>query len=230
MTLPNWITRTQASAAPPSRPRSREPQAAFSSAGSLASHGAENHVQPDTRKSGSTERRQLLSTALRDAMLSAGLLPADYKAKAWSMDRSGSQFLVLMNVAGHFDGDAHRLSSLEKLIAEAAKTRFDITVTGVYWRIDLQKTLLPATAHRPAVPVEAATPAPAPALLPSIKQSAEGTVSAVPAPAVSKQPLSSRMREIFAPIEAGEVAAFRRAKAKAAGDRNAGAEDEESTY
>ena len=200
------------------------------------------------RKNERMERRELLYTVVRDAMVRAGVLSASYKFKVLSLDQRGRQFLVMMDLAREYGGETVRLSEIEALIAQTAKTRYDILVTAVYWRINdhvavgipqkgvapqgasLQAaTTLPrrpapvvapapapvAAPTRPAAPLPAAavTPAPVPVrppLVPPVAASAAAPVPATPAAAPRPAPR-------FDPIEADEVAAFKRALASAAG-------------
>ncbi len=106
-------------------------------------------------------------------MVRAGVLSASYKFKVLSLDQRGSQFLVMMDLAREFGGDTARLSEIEALIAQTAKSRYDIAVTAVYWRSNEhvavgnpQKT---AAAPRPAPAAGNTRPGPiaaAPAPLP----------------------------------------------------------------
>jgi len=204
------------------------------------------------RKNERMERRELLYTVVRDAMVRAGVLSASYKFKVLSLDQRGRQFLVMMDLAREYGGETVRLSEIEALIAQTAKTRYDILVTAVYWRINdhvavgiPQKGVAPqgaalplqaapsaqrrppaaATAPAPLapspVPPVGARPAgvaaspvapvsPAPALL--APRHPLGAVSA-PSPLAEARPAAPR----FEPIEADEVAAFKRALANAAG-------------
>ena len=200
------------------------------------------------RKNERMERRELLYTVVRDAMVRAGVLSASYKFKVLSLDQRGRQFLVMMDLAREYGGETVRLSEIEALIAQTAKTRHDILVTAVYWRINdhvavgipqkgvapqgasLQAaTTLPrrpapvvapapapvAAPTRPAAPLPAAavTPAPVPVrppLVPPVAAPAPAPVPATPAAAPRPAPR-------FDPIEADEVAAFKRALASAAG-------------
>jgi hypothetical protein len=82
------------------------------------------------------ERRELLYTVVRDAMVRAGVLSASYKFKVLSLDQRGRQFLVMMDLAREYGGETVRLSEIEALIAQTAKARYDILVTAVYWRIN----------------------------------------------------------------------------------------------
>lgn len=185
------------------------------------------------------ERREALYMVVRDAMVRAGVLSASYKFKVLALDPRGGQFLVMMDLAREYGSEAVRLSEIESLIAQTAKTRHEITVTAVYWRINdqiaahiPQKGVAPHGASLPLSPatpahhvtvaasvaagpalVAAAAPAPLtgagvahpPAALPSLKPASEAPVRLV-APR-------------FDPIEADEVAAFKRALATAAAAR-----------
>lgn len=202
------------------------------------------------RKNERMERRELLYTVVRDAMVRAGVLSASYKFKVLSLDQRGRQFLVMMDLAREYGGETVRLSEIEALIAQTAKTRYDILVTAVYWRINdhvavgipqkgvaPQGAALPVSAApvAPAVrrpPAAAAAPvAPAAPVLPVIQAPAP----AAPAPAAPVRPAApvvaaaptrppvaapvgeQRPAPRFEPIEADEVAAFKRALANAAG-------------
>lgn len=207
------------------------------------------------RKNERMERRELLYTVVRDAMVRAGVLSASYKFKVLSLDQRGRQFLVMMDLAREYGGETARLSEIEALIAQTAKTRYDILVTAVYWRINdhvavglpqkgITPTPVPSAAAPQGVvrnPVPAPTPAaPAPvaasassllfpaepaARFPTTPTALGRTPSGTTAPApllpasntgpAPLAPASAPAR--FEPIEADEVAAFKRALAEAAG-------------
>ena len=207
------------------------------------------------RKNERMERRELLYTVVRDAMVRAGVLSASYKFKVLSLDQRGRQFLVMMDLAREYGGETVRLSEIEALIAQTAKTRYDILVTAVYWRINdhvavgiPQKGVAPqgAALPVPAAPVAAApvrrppvaapaavvapanpifpiapAPAPAPTAAPvaaAPQRPAAPPVTAAPArPPVAAPVGEQRPAPRFEPIEADEVAAFKRALANAAG-------------
>jgi hypothetical protein len=80
------------------------------------------------------ERREMLYSVVRDAMVRAGVLSASYKFKVLALDQRGKQFLVMMDLARDYGGEMARLSEIEALIAQTAKSRNDISVTAVYWR------------------------------------------------------------------------------------------------
>ena len=67
------------------------------------------------------ERRELLYTVVRDAMVRAGVLSASYKFKVLSLDQRGRQFLVMMDLAREYGGETARLSEIEALIAQTPR-------------------------------------------------------------------------------------------------------------
>ena len=207
------------------------------------------------RKNERIERRELLYTVVRDAMVRAGVLSASYKFKVLSLDQQGRQFLVMIDLAREYGGETARLSEIEALIAQTAKTRYDILVTAVYWRINdhvavglPQKGITPTPVPSAAAPqgvVRKPVPAPVPAapapvaapasslLFPAepaarfpttptaLGRTPSGTTAPAPLLPASNTgpaplaPASAPAR--FEPIEADEVAAFKRALADAAG-------------
>lgn len=207
------------------------------------------------RKNERMERRELLYTVVRDAMVRAGVLSASYKFKVLSLDQRGRQFLVMMDLAREYGGETARLSEIEALIAQTAKTRYDILVTAVYWRINdhvavglPQKGITPTTVPSAAAPqgvVRKPVPAPVPAapapvaapasslLFPAepaarfpttptaLGRTPSGTTAPaplLPASNTGPAPLAPANGPArFEPIEADEVAAFKRALADAAG-------------
>lgn len=158
------------------------------------------------RKNERMERRELLYSVVRDAMVKAAVLSASYKFKVLSLDQRGRQFLVMMDIAREYGGDTTRLSEIEALIAQTAKARYDIAVNAVYWRLNDHVAVgIPQRAPMPmakpqAAPVASAAPAPAQASAPR------------PGTTAPQRAAGSR----FDPIEADEVAAFKQALASAA--------------
>ena len=187
------------------------------------------------------ERRELLYIVVRDAMVRAGVLSASYKFKVLSLDQRGRQFLIMMDLAREYGGETVRLSEIEALIAQTAKTRYDIAVTAVYWRINdhvavglPQKGIAPHGASvsaapaapsapmPPVAPVPRPTPRPAAPERPLLQPRPEPAVAAPVRPAQPPGPLltpTSPAPNLFDPIEADEVAAFKRALASAAAAR-----------
>jgi hypothetical protein len=135
------------------------------------------------RKNERLERRELLYSVVRESMVRAGVLSASYKFKVLSLDQRGRQFLVMMDLSRELGSESSRWSEIEVLIAQAAKARYDILVTAVYWR---------TSDH-----VVVGNPQKRPALAP------------VPPAQAARQPGLAGAR--FEPIEAEEVAAFKKA-------------------
>lgn len=163
------------------------------------------------------ERREQLYTVVRDAMVRAGVLSASYKFKVLALDQRGLQFLVMMDLAREYGGETVRLSDIEGLISQTAKTRHGIAVTAVYWRIDdhISAALVKRSAapHRAAVQPLTAHPPAAPSA-PHLKTARNGT-----GPDTRTEPTLRPAEPLvaprFDPIGAEEVAAFKRALASA---------------
>ena len=142
MSLFSWFSRKPA----PAKPRAAaEPSGLFNADATVPLQPGRQGkplVEPQppehaaNRKNERMERRELLYTVVRDAMVRAGVLSASYKFKVLSLDQRGRQFLVMMDLAREYGGETVRLSEIEALIAQTAKTRYDILVTAVYWRIN----------------------------------------------------------------------------------------------
>lgn len=207
MSILSWFTRKQA----PVSARSLEPTGLFNAEATVPLvSGRDGRKIPDpappdhaaNRKNERMERRELLYTVVRDAMVRAGVLSASYKFKVLSLDQRGSQFLVMMDLAREFGGDTARLSEIEALIAQTAKSRYDIAVTAVYWRINDHVAVgIPQKAASAQRPVPVASPAPA-AVPAAARPAAPTPPRPAPRPAVSAA---------FDPIAADEVEAFKRA-------------------
>ncbi|MGQ2980652.1 MAG: hypothetical protein ACT6Q9_13260 [Polaromonas sp.] len=176
----------------------------------VSSKPAAGELRNGAQKSHRHARRELLYAAVREAMIRAGVLSGSYKFKVLSLDPRGEQFMVMMDLAQEFGAQAERLAEMEVMIAHSAKSRYNIRVTAVYWRLnELVSVARPAGApqvssrpaplyHAEAAPAVAVTVAPAAAALPE------------PALAVDK-PVVKR----YEPIQADEVAAFKQALAAA---------------
>ncbi len=168
-----------------------------------------NNAQPANRKGERMARRELLYTVVRDAMTRAGVLSAGYKFKVLSLDARGRQFLVMVDLARNHGGETARLAEIEALIAQGAKARYDILVSAVYWRMNEHVAVGEPKAqvqqrpgNPPAVPMDSQ---------PAGIDSQPAALESAPAPleAAPGQPKASR----YDPIQAEEVAAFKRALA-----------------
>ncbi|MCZ4501058.1 MAG: hypothetical protein JWQ74_3613 [Marmoricola sp.] len=147
------------------------------------------------------ERREWLYSVVREAMLHAGVLTASFKFKVLALDERGRQFLVMVDLAPALGGDTARLSKIESQIIQTAKARYDLVITAVYWRTNDHVAVGLPRATAPAAPVFAAEPA----------------KSNVPEPAPEPVLGTPSKPGRFEPIQADEVAAFKRALAQAAG-------------
>jgi hypothetical protein len=144
------------------------------------------------RKNERLERRELLYSVVRESMTRVGVLSSSYKFKVLSLDSRGRQYLIMMDLVRLHDGEAGRLAEIEALIAQSAKSRHDILVTSVYWRVSEHVT---AGLTRKPPPVSAPAPLTA--------HHAENH-----GPAMSAKPR-------YEPLQPDEVAAFKNALASA---------------
>ena len=227
MSLFSWFSRKPA----PAKPRAAaEPSGLFNADATVPLQPGRQGkplVEPQppehaaNRKNERMERRELLYTVVRDAMVRAGVLSASYKFKVLSLDQRGRQFLVMMDLAREYGGETVRLSEIEALIAQTAKTRYDILVTAVYWRINdhvavgipqkgvaPQGAALPLQAASTAVrrPPAAAATAPAP-LAPSSAPLVGARPAAAAAAPVSPAPLVPAAAPLAARRPLGAVSA-----------------------
>lgn len=151
----------------------------------------ENNAQPANRKGERMAQRELLYGVVRDVMVRAGLLSTSYKFKVLSLDSRGRQFMVMVDLARDFGDETSRLAEIEALIAQMAKTRHNIVVTAVYWRLNEHVAVgLPPVRHavRPSMPMP---------------------LESRPMPLAAEAPR-------FEPLQADEVAAFKQALARGA--------------
>jgi hypothetical protein len=159
------------------------------------------------RKTERLERREQLYAIVRESMTRAGVLSSSYKFKVLSLDSRGRQYLIMMDLPRQHATETGRLAEIEGLIAKSAKTRFDIVVTAVYWRVNEQVTagLTRSRAAASTVTVAAASPAPqaAPGLVIAPSVTAPVATEAAPVPAKPR----------FDPLQDDEVAAFKKALA-----------------
>jgi hypothetical protein len=168
-----------------------------------------NNGQPANRKGERMARRELLYTVVRDAMMRAGVLSASYKFKVLSLDGRGRQFLVMVDLARNSGAETSRLAEIEALIAQGAKSRYDIIVTAVYWRMNEHVAV--------GDPTEKAREAAADSQPMPLDSQPAALEQRRPAPATNSQPAPLAAvpanRSRFEPIQADEVAAFKQALA-----------------
>ena len=151
-------------------------------------------------------RREQLYVAIREAMTRAGVLSASYKFKVLSLDQSGDEFLVMMDLATAEGGPPARPGEIEALIVQNARARFEIRVPAVYWRTDEE------TAHSvPPLAVKPAQTRREPVLADEVaafKQALRAASAQTPAAAHGlKAPRGQRVDAGFADTELFEFAA-----------------------
>ncbi|MES2632490.1 MAG: hypothetical protein V4669_05930 [Pseudomonadota bacterium] len=180
--------------------------------GAASSNGSNG--QPANRKNERMARRELLYQVVRDSMMRAGVLSSSYKFKVLSLDARGRQFLVMCDLARDYGGETSRLAEIEAMIAQAAKTRHDILVTAVYWRMNehvavgepvavVGRKTEPAVVESTPIPLDSS---------PAVLESAPALLAAHPDPG----PAAVRGPSRYDPIQSDEVEAFRRALASGA--------------
>jgi len=214
MSLFSWLSpRKRPAPSPDSSGLSRmESTKPYTPRGSAAGSGS--NAQPANRKNERMARRELLYAVVRESMTNAGVLSTSYKFKVLSLDARGRQFLVMVDLASEFGGETHRLAEIEAMVAQAAKSRFDILVTAVYWRMNEHVAIgVPASSRSPAttsrpVPLDSG-PAP---LAPAAAATPAAAKPVAAAPVLPQSHSSSR----FEPLHPDEVSAFKRALASGA--------------
>lgn len=194
MSLFSWFTRRPARPSAASRNTPHPPTASQAHA-SPSALGASAGAWRNERM----ERRELLYAVVRNAMIRAGVLSAHYKFKVLSLDPRGHQFLVMIDLAPEYGGQVERLGTLETLITDTSRSRHDILVTAVYWRIK---------------DFAAAAQAVQPAAAPKAPQT-EPQKTSPSAPAAGARQPSVGAAPAYDPIAEDEVAAFKRALASA---------------
>ena len=163
-----------------------------------------------SRKTERIERREQLYGVVRDAMTRAGILSASYKFKVLSLDPRGKQYLIMMDLSNRSAGDADRLAEIESLIAQTAKSRYEILVTAVYWRVNANVTAGLSSA-RPGVNGTVLRPAP---LSAQVAPATAPTIAATIAAKVAASAVGHGSR--YEPLQADEVIAFKKALATSA--------------
>lgn len=201
MTLFSWLF-------PASRPASPQPESSGLSRceptrpAGKRSKELQANGQPANRKGERMARRELLYSVVREAMVRAGVLSTGYKFKVLSLDSRGRQFLVMVDLARNNAVPAVGLAEIEALIAQAAKSRYDILVTAVYWRTSEHVAVGDVRQQRSSdsqpVPLEPTASGPTPL------ESQPGELRP-DGPATAASP--------YDPIRADEVEAFKRALA-----------------
>lgn len=151
-----------------------------------------------TRRRGErAARRELLYSVVRETMVRAGVLTSSYKFKVLSLDASGTQYLVMIDLArGAGDGD--QPGEIEALIIQSARSRHEILVTSVYWRTS-ENAAVGSPAKRRSTSTGESRPMPL-----------ESQPAPLDSPPTPRTGPGARGPD-FEPIQADEVEAFRRA-------------------
>ena len=83
-----------------------------------------------------SERREQLFALVRENMIRAGVLSSAYKFKVLTLDSSGQNFIVMIDVqSGSMNHDAATLARLESSLQTLSQERLGIGVKNVYWRV-----------------------------------------------------------------------------------------------
>jgi hypothetical protein len=219
MSLFSWFSKpTSSDAESPAQPAgSSQDGAGVSSSRPQAGKVTAPPLDPSaSRKTERIERREQLYAVVRDAMTRAGILSTGYKFKVLSLDPRGKQYLIMMDLSDQSAGEAARLAEIEALIAQLAKTRHEVLVTAVYWRVNANVTVGLSSA-RPGSGASGAASRPAPLSVqpPShpalpVAAAAVGLGAGVAAVAVAGQ------APRYEPLQEDEVMAFKNALASAA--------------
>lgn len=183
-----------------------------------AFHGSAHHGSD--RKAERFEHRELLYSVVRDVMIRAEVLAANYRFKVLSLDGRGWQFLIMIDLANQLAGESTKWTEIETQIAQLAKQRHGISVTAVYWRLNEHLGVAAAEQHAQALPAskELGQPTPMPAQEPVA--SAERSGAAV-------DPLQSELEAFKKSVASGARAAdMPKTRPTQATRRSAGSEDD----
>jgi hypothetical protein len=174
----------------------------------------------EARRNQRNAYRDLLHQVVREAMVRNGMLSASYKFKVLSLDARGLSFLVMMDLPLEFGQQVERLGAIENMIIGNAKTRHQLMVTAVYWRV------APVPVHeqfKMSVPPRDSAPAPLAGAPAPVAQQAPRVSAPVVAPAmrtpvapIQPAPLKPAPAQASSPVLAEEIAALKQALAAGA--------------
>lgn len=80
------------------------------------------------------DRRERLYAVVRTSLVQAGVQTASFKFKVLALDDQGQHFLVMVDVAYPWGGDAGWRSGIETQVVQSAKAQHGLMITAVYWR------------------------------------------------------------------------------------------------
>ncbi|WP_367848190.1 hypothetical protein [Rhodoferax sp. WC2427] len=99
------------------------------------------------------DRRERLYAVVRTSLVQAGVQTSSFKFKVLALDDQGHQFLVMVDVANPWGGDAGWRARIETQVIEAAQAQHGLVITSVYWRNNAELVAAP-----PSVPATLSGP------------------------------------------------------------------------
>ena len=155
MSLFNWFSKKESRKSASSIAQKPVRLASGLSTGADGGAHASNPEPSSHRRAERVERREQLYGVVRDAMTRAGVLSASYKFKVLSLDSRGGSYLIMTDLSSQASIDTQRMAEIESLIAQTAKSRHEILVAAVYWRLSDHVTagLSAKLSHQAALPV-----------------------------------------------------------------------------
>ena len=76
------------------------------------------------------DRRERLYAIVRTSLVQAGVQTSSFKFKVLALDDQGQQFLVMVDVANSWGGDAGWRSRIETQIVQAAQAQHGLVITA----------------------------------------------------------------------------------------------------
>lgn len=177
-------------------------------AGQNAAPTATQAKRMEQRRSERNARRELLFQVVRESMVRVGILSSAFRFKVLALDQRGKTFLVMIDLSSEFGGETAKLAEIEAMIAQSAKTRFEVIVQAVYWRFTEAVSSGLSQMGASSVPAPlSGMPVQRPVSLRAIPTSLQTVVSVT-------HPVSSQPgKKAQDPIDQAEVDAFKRALA-----------------
>ncbi len=189
--------------------------------GAKSMAAASPHDSAAPRPGERSARREMVYSAVRESMVRSGILSAAYKFKVLALDKRATQFIVMVDLAQQHCASPDKLTQIEALIAYSAKTRFEIVITSVYWRLNAQLGAVSSKAPRAASAGAAPSQAPMAPVPLGMDPVDEAEIAAFkkalldaamnPVPALEGAPASQRAATSTAPRPAPIVPPARRA-------------------
>lgn len=206
MSIFSWFTRDKSATTKLQTSDTPTGMSGMESTRPLSGKAQSSQVAPKThmdrhgqRRTERNARRELLYQVVRESMVRAGVLTSGYKFKVLSLDQRGKEFLVMVDLAAEFAGEADKLAEIEALVARSAKLRHDVLVQALYWRFNnvVGASQIHATAHTASALQAHAATRPQPSFSPSSPAPLDAQPS-MPAPLFSPSQPGSLI-ETFSP-------------------------------